>query len=133
MEPKEVNDWSIPNDEGSISVPDALVPLFNKVATQLRFHTISDKNEVITVAHIVQHAIEYADQVASRRTPQWVSVKERLPEGIGDKVQVALSDSTVLVGRLYSNGWAAFFMDGESLVTERSVTHWMPLPEPPKI
>lgn len=62
---------------------------------------------------------------------EWISVEERLPEPC-DKVTVALSDGCVLVGRLYSNGWSAFFMDGEQSVIERQVTHWQPLPSPPK-
>jgi hypothetical protein len=55
-------DWSIPDENNVIHVPDELDELFNKVGTQIRFHTISGKNEVLTVAHIVQHAEAYADK-----------------------------------------------------------------------
>lgn len=55
-------DWSIPDENDMIQVPDELAPFFNRVATQIRFHTISGKNEVITVAHIVQIAQEFFDQ-----------------------------------------------------------------------
>lgn len=41
---------------GSIDVPDCLMPLFNQVGTQLRFHKISGKNEIVTIAHIVEKA-----------------------------------------------------------------------------
>lgn len=45
--------WTKPvGDE--INVPDILMPLFNKVGMQIRFHTISGKSEVITIAHIVE-------------------------------------------------------------------------------
>lgn len=45
--------WTKPvNDE--IDVPDILMPLFNKVGFQLRFHTLSGKNEVVTIADIVE-------------------------------------------------------------------------------
>lgn len=53
------NDWSIPDSDGNIDVPDRLMPLFNKVGFQLRFHTISGKNEVLTIAHIVQMAEKF--------------------------------------------------------------------------
>lgn len=51
-------DWTEPiGDE--INVPDELMPLFNKVGMQLRFHTISGKNEVITIAHIVEKSRKF--------------------------------------------------------------------------
>lgn len=37
-----------------IEVPNELMPLFNKVATQIRFHTISGKGEAATIAHILE-------------------------------------------------------------------------------
>lgn len=53
------DDWTIPNDDGNLDVPDELMPLFNKFGNQLRFHTISGKNEVMTVAHMVQAAEDF--------------------------------------------------------------------------
>ena len=45
--------WTEPvGDE--INVPDILMPLFNKVGMQIRFHTISGKGETLTIAHIVE-------------------------------------------------------------------------------
>jgi hypothetical protein len=35
------------------------MPLFNKVGTQLRFHTISGKNEALTIAHIIQRCQKF--------------------------------------------------------------------------
>ena len=108
---KEVKmaDWSIPDDQGNINVPDELAPLFNKVATQLRFHTISGKNEVITVAHIVQYADEYANKCASLRTQQ---LQERL-----DKLQMKYVDRGIYIRTLESE-----------IINLKSS-----LPEPPKI
>lgn len=89
MDTKEKTaDWSIPDENDNIQVPDELAPLFNKVATQLRFHTISGKSEVITVAHIVQHAAEYAEAYAEQKLSalqagqkpmKWVKATDRLP------------------------------------------------------
>ena len=42
-----------------INVPDELMPLFNKVGMQIRFHTISGKTEVTTIAHIVENARQF--------------------------------------------------------------------------
>lgn len=64
------------------------------------------------------------------KQPQWVSVKERLP----DKCVKVL-----VHGRSYSAavlGWVDNFdrwmvEDSNMLIYDPSVTHWMPLPEPP--
>jgi hypothetical protein len=53
-----MEDWTKPKN-GSIDVPDELMPLFNKVGMQLRFHRLSGKNEILTVAHIVKHSQEF--------------------------------------------------------------------------
>lgn len=61
-------DWAEPDDRGMIDVPDELMPLFNKVGTQLRFHTISGKSEVLTVAHIICQAEKfYGSRIAELR------------------------------------------------------------------
>lgn len=44
---------------GVIDVPDELMPLFDKVGMQLRFHTISGKGEVETIADIVYSAQKF--------------------------------------------------------------------------
>ena len=54
----------------------------------------------------------------------WISVKERLPEIFVDTI-VFYANGTISIECRYSNGW----------IMERKcgpVTHWMPLPEPPK-
>lgn len=53
--------WTEPKND-SISVPDALYPLFNKIGFQLRFHTISGKNEILTMAHITEIARQFFKQ-----------------------------------------------------------------------
>lgn len=49
---EEASDWT--ESGGTINVPDHLMPLFNKIGTQIRFHTISGKNENLTIAHIIR-------------------------------------------------------------------------------
>lgn len=48
-----------PDEKGSIYLPDHLDGLFNRLATQLRFHTISGKDEVMTLVHMCQIAEDY--------------------------------------------------------------------------
>jgi hypothetical protein len=57
--------------------------------------------------------------------PQWISVKDRLPE-IGERVLISYYDG-VSIGSYHRNDdW-----HGIGIIL-RSVTHWMPLPKPPE-
>ena len=74
---------------------------------------------------------------------RWISVKDRLPEAVEKDVngKIAFSDF-VLVYLVYDNGFTyitndRFRVDSKSWLHEIpgegcKVTHWMPLPEPPK-
>lgn len=57
--PAQGVDWNKPDENGIIHVPDELDPLINKVATQIRFHTISGKSEEETVCDIVRNAEKF--------------------------------------------------------------------------
>ena len=64
---------------------------------------------------------------------EWISVKDRLPEVGGYVVCIAkrnpFSRFMPMVARIEKNGWV-------NPTTEQSisdVTHWMPLPRPPKV
>jgi hypothetical protein len=46
-------DWTTPNKKGIVQVPKALEPLVKKLATQLRLHTTSGKQEGQTVVDMV--------------------------------------------------------------------------------
>lgn len=74
---------------------------------------------------------EYLHQKEESK-PKWISVKERLPEQFVS-VLVYMPDEfpwpTVHQGHLRPDGkWNA----AHNLCTPDEVTHWMPLPEPPK-
>lgn len=58
---KPLEDWCEVKDK-TIDIPDPLMPLFNKIGMQLRFHTISGKGEVQTVAHILWNAQKFFHQ-----------------------------------------------------------------------
>ena len=61
---------------------------------------------------------------------EWISVKDRLPESEEERVLVRIKYKELIYGvpsldtdRYKNNNWVRY---GEY------VTHWMPLPEPPK-
>jgi len=51
--------WTEADKDGFIHVPDELDGLVNKLGFQLRFHTISDKNEIQTVCDMAWIAQKY--------------------------------------------------------------------------
>ena len=61
---------------------------------------------------------------------EWISVKDRLPENIANRVLVVCERSN---GVFYAHYEKPFWIN---LETDKpfisTVTHWMPLPEPPK-
>lgn len=97
--------------------------------------------------HTPNEAIERISQIAKGQTMEWISVKERLPE---DDERITMHDFKYMKGTkvLVFNGVAKvdnrinvyndlnFFglKNTSGWVWENceEVTHWMPLPEPPK-
>lgn len=57
--------------------------------------------------------------------PRWISVKDRLPENKPEKCLCYSEKGDFMVGAYTNWGWMfpCYF---------EKVTHWMPLPEPPK-
>lgn len=64
-----------------------------------------------------------------QRVPRWISVEERLPDEVKYVLVAAPYEDNVLqqVAFLFKGGWYVYGA-GEIAPT---VTHWMPLPEPP--
>ena len=71
-------------------------------------------------------AIEYWNDAP--RSDNWISVEERLPEE-GKEVLIYVRNYHVTIGRLY-NSWMT--SGGYNWHARERVTHWQPLPEPPK-
>ena len=73
---------------------------------------------------IAQHLIDHGVTVQ-----KWISVKDGLPESGKEGVLIALRWGEVDIGWCEDGRWRSEFVneyeDGE-------VTHWMPLPKPPK-
>ena len=78
-------------------------------------------------------------KVGGKSSPsdEWVSVDERLPEESGDyydTVILSLKDGRTVAGCYRNNDkeWWGDITDGEYSNLTGEVTHWMPLPQPPK-
>jgi len=56
----------------------------------------------------------------------WISVEDRLPED--DIAILVVDDGRVIAGRFECEQW---FLVG-TYINLHDVTHWMPMPEPPK-
>jgi hypothetical protein len=68
-----------------------------------------------------------------RKQSEWISVYERLPE-VDKNVLVITVHGSFKVARcnIYKNGTEVIWATNDGL-GERAITHWMPLPEPPKM
>lgn len=64
------------------------------------------------------------DKIANFEQQRWVSVKDRLPDKIG---KVLVIDN----GKVDINSWAGKYEGW--YYANKNITHWMPLPEPPKV
>lgn len=61
---------------------------------------------------------------------EWISVKDKLPD---DGKEVLFSDgSSIMVGWYNADEEFWELTDADMIVYAVDVTHWMPLPEPPK-
>ena len=64
------------------------------------------------------------EQIAELQKPQWISVKERLPEE---------NERVIVYSAVFDNSYMTRFSEGKFVFMENfECTHWMPSPEPPK-
>ena len=74
-----------------------------------------------TLGNIADHLISHGVTVQ-----EWIPVKDRLPEK--DEIVIICTDENfIYAGELVGDTW---FLDNDSWTA--TVTHWMPLPQPPK-
>ena len=60
---------------------------------------------------------------------EWISVDDRLPENGKEGVLIALRWGEVDIGWCEDGRWRSEFVNGYE---DGEVTHWMPIPQPPK-
>ena len=106
---------------------DSVIAMFNRF-----FHLCETKEQKTLVLDMKQAFLEITPSDA---TPQsaWISVKERLPDESCECLIV--SRIGVIYLAPYSDRYKAFNAtdgdDGDMWKLD-NITHWMPLPEPPK-
>ena len=112
---------------------DALKELLIDTLESIKKNPKMDGQEahIIAACHMLTEMIDDASTVSTARSG-WISVKDRLPEPGRYVACIAkrnpFSRFMPMVARIEKNGWANPIT--EQYISE--VTHWMPLPEPPK-
>lgn len=89
------------------------------------------------IGMIARDALSYIQQLENqvadlgKKVPKWISVKEQPPKD-GQKVIAAFrNEGGVIVDQArYSNG--EFDFANWAYVWDENITHWIPLPQPPK-
>lgn len=77
-----------------------------------------------------------ADAIEELSKPRWIPVTERLPENDQDVLVMVhwrdYPENMMCYGRKYKTRW--YLWNGElgELIKGFDITHWMPLPQPPK-
>ena len=71
----------------------------------------------------------YAEELETK-VPKWISVKERLPEDYEDVV-IIMRDGASSWYRVAYREYGGWSFGGGRRVNDE-VTHWMPIPQPPK-
>ena len=105
--------------------------LEEKIADHLISNGATVQEDCKDCAEATQNCIvKLQEQIAELRSAQeWVSVDDRLPKNGKEGVLIALRWGEVDIGWREDGRWSSEFVneyeDGE-------VTHWMPLPQPPK-
>ena len=75
--------------------------------------------------YMIRDALAYIEHLEAKQL-RWISVKERLPR-CGERVLVTNDGSVWEAYLSISHKWVR-----QEFVWAAKVTHWMPLPEPPK-
>lgn len=61
---------------------------------------------------------------------EWISVKDRLPEEDTDVLIFSRKFKICTIGRCMKSSWGRWWTTNHAGCA--NITHWMPLPEPPK-
>lgn len=98
--------------------------------TDLLIQNLRRENEVLRAElEWKQKEIELARRSSGVTVREWISVTERLPESGKESVLIALRWGEVDIGWCEDGRWRSEFVNEYE---EGEVTHWMPLPNPPK-
>lgn len=92
-----------------------------------------------SACNIEAEALAYIQQLEAQ-VPKWISVEERLPENDRMVIGFTPCDGFMFVGYYHEEKMAGYKWEKWKIITAmrstkdmvKKVTHWMPLPEPPK-
>lgn len=100
---------------------DKVIEIINEFDSENRFADYSDYSEMHDI--ISELETEYV--------PQWISCKEQMPE---DGISVLICSYRRTVHKAtYDRDMGYFYIaDSDLHYNELDITHWQPLPEPPK-
>ena len=118
---------------------------YDEMISALRGLANSAGGSNVNIPMMLNDAADALDELQSQ-LPKWIPVKERLPEEkckclvykkhIGLSALVSFTNDLESIDEYDFQGqkrWGFFYYDSEYGYCESlGVTHWMPLPEPPK-
>ena len=115
---------------------EKLVELVSAVLNCLPWGEISSHTAEDIVDRLIEYGVTFAED--NNVPSKWISVKDRLPEE-DKKILLLCKNGAMFVGVLgrYYGGTESRFkictaLASTKLLNKGRVTHWMPLPEPPK-
>ena len=116
--------------------------LIDADALQIKIASLSRLARSDAQKSLMGRVLYIIDQMPAITMPQWISVEERLPERNGKYIVTACDEGepydkkiwndTVVVCAVYYKGRWIWEENNTEYSLDGIVTHWMPLPEPPK-
>lgn len=88
------------------------------------------KQEIVSLT-IINKAYGLAVKRLAAERSEWISVGERLPEEYGDVICYTAQGSIIQL--VYNPKYRLFNVSFDNVECAMNVTHWMPLPEAPKM
>lgn len=113
---------------------DALLQKIEEWDRRLRSYTHCTDRITLDAIWGVADEIEDLDTLDYAPKQQWISVKDRLPPYLGKKILVVNGHGNIKMMAFWNkvgNNWTWLDCDGQ-INHVNDITHWMPLPEPPK-
>lgn len=134
MEGKEYLQFCKDNPEQNIQSSEMLDTLLNNAIRHL-----NEEQKAQLVISLFERC-ENREEIREKIGDGWISVEDRLPEPIDTSVEAVIvilnqGRSRDVISCLYSKDLRFYFAHGDMLKKSfilNNVTHWMPLPNPPK-
>ena len=102
---------------------------------RIRYNLLNrEDKEAVDIAFVaLMKQEEFESKLRALESSGWISVEDRLPE---ENQRVILYIPRVMEGGNVRTGWLEpikmWYTDSRDRLFYKQVTHWMPMPEPPK-